>query len=186
MAKIVSLLWKAPVVVGAVTFGSFGAYQAAWSGADSLLNWGLMGAFERVITWLYFLGGGAITVGTLSGVYRIAKPALWVMVPLMAYSALVVGVWNGIASDFDYSRGEALRHPAQPANSYALQHMTPRGLYRSCHDERIKLTEDGQAFCKRALSVGPGERVPGSEHWCGGLLERLLGMNVCFYSGTKE
>lgn len=184
--NLVSVLWKTPVVIAAAILGSFAANQAAWSGADWLLNWGLMGLFERAITWVYFLVGTAVTYGTLWGVYRIAKPALWILVPVMTYSTFVLGVWNGVASDFDYTRGEALRHHDQPANAYALQHMTPRGLYRSCNDERIDLTEDGRAYCTRALSVGAGARIPGSEHWCGGLLDRLLGMDVCFDSSPKH
>jgi hypothetical protein len=184
--KIVSIIWKIPVVIVAVVLGSFGASQLGWSGADYLLNWNLMGLFERVITWVYFLIGSCLTIGTLFGVYRIARPALWIVVPIMIYSACILGIWNGIDCDFDYTRGEALRHHDQAANAYALQHMTPRGLYRSCNDARIELTEDGADYCTRALSVGPGEKIPGSEHWCGGLIEFLLGMNVCFYSSPKQ
>ena len=144
-----------------------------------VLNSALMKTLEQEITRLFFLVGSAVAGGTLWGVYRLAKPALWVLVPVMAYSALVSGVWNGIISDFDATRGAAIRHGF--ANVYALQHMTPRGLYRSCDDERIALAEDGDAYCKRVLSVGPGERIPGSEHRCG-----LLGMFSCFYSGANQ
>lgn len=181
--KVVSVLWKTPVVVGAVVLGAVGANQVTWSGADFVLNGRLMGLPEKSITGIFFLLGCAVVCGTWWGVYRIAKPALWALAPVIAYAALVLGLWNGITSDFDYSRGEALRHGA--ANTYALQHMTPRGLYRSCHDEHIELTEDGKAYCVRALSVGPGERIPGSEHMCGGLWERLLGM-ACFNSGSNQ
>jgi hypothetical protein len=179
LVKVVSFLWKAPVLLGAVILAAMGAGQVGSSGADLVLNTPLMGGLEQEITRLFFLVGSAVACGTLWGVYRLAKPALWVLVPVMAYSALVLGLWNGIISDFDYSRGEAIRH--QAANAYALQHMTPRGLYRSCEDERIELTEDGEAYCKRALSVGPGEPIPGSEHKCG-----LLGMFSCFYSGANQ
>lgn len=177
--KVVSFLWKALVVAGAVILGAIGANQVGWSGADLVLNSALMGSVEQEITWLFLLVGSAVACGTLWGVYRLAKPALWVFVPVMAYSALIPGIWNGIISDFDVTRGETLRHGF--ANTYALQHMTTRGLYRSCSDERIKLTEDADAYCKHALSVGPGERIPGSEHRCG-----PLGMVSCFYSGADQ
>jgi hypothetical protein len=181
--NVVSVLWKTPVVAGAVIVGAIGANQAGWSGADLVLNSPLMGWIEEKTTFLFFLFGSAVACGTLWGVYHIAKPVLWVLVPIIAYSAIVVGVWNGIISDFDYSRGEALRHRA--ANAYALQHMTPRGLYRSCEDERIELTEDGEAYCKSALRVGLGERIPGSEHRCSGFWEWLMGM-VCFNSDSNQ
>jgi hypothetical protein len=176
--KVVSFLWKAPVVAAAVILGAIAANQVGWSGADLVLNTPLMGGLEQEITRLFFLVGSAVAGGTLWVVYRLARPALWVLVPLMAYSALVPGAWNGIVSDFDTIRGEAIRHHA--ANAYALQHMSPRGLYLSCEDQRIELTEDGEAYCKSALSVAPGERVPGTEHKCG-----LLGMFSCFYTKAK-
>ena len=102
----------------------------------------------------------------------------------MAYSALVLGLWSGIVSDFDYSRGEAIRY--HTGNSYVLSHMTPRGLYRSCHDDRIELTEDGKAYCASALKVGPGENIPGSEHMCIGLWEWIFGKPVCFYTSSNQ
>ncbi len=186
MAKIVSILWKTPVVIGATIAGYLVTGTAAWNGADLVLNRALMGILEQATTAFYFLGGTALSYGIVLGVYRIAKLALWVMVPLMIYSAVVVGVWNGWNSDFDYSRLEALRHSDQPANAYSLKQMMPRGLYLSCNDERIDLTDDGKEFCAKALTVAPGERIPGSEHWCGGLLDRLLGLNVCFYTAPEK
>jgi hypothetical protein len=176
--RLISALWKIPVVIAAIVIGAFGACQVTWSGADIVLNGILMGFIERTITAVYFLIGIGIAAGTLWGVYRIAKPALWVLVPVMAYSALVLGLWNGIVSDFDYSRGEAIRY--HTGNSYVLAHMTPRGLYRTCHDDRIELTEDGKAYCASALSVGPGENIPGSERMCIGFWEWIIGKPVCF------
>lgn len=175
--KVVSVLWKIPVVAIAVILGLGGANQVAWSGADLVLNSPLMGGIEEEVTWLYLLFGSAAACGAVWGVNRLAKPVLWVLIPAMAYMAIVPGIWNGIASGFDSTRGQALLHSY--ANAYALEHMTPRGLYRSCYDERIELTEDGKAYCMRALSVGPGERIPGSEHRCGDFWSTLIGI-VCF------
>ena len=143
-----------------------------------VLNGRLMALSEKFVTSVLCLLGCAVVCGTYWGVYRIAKLGLWVWAPVIAYMALVPGLWNGIVSDFDYSRGEALRHGS--ANAHALQHMTPRGLYISCQDKRIELTEDGKAYCALVLGVRPGERIPGSEHVCGGFWGRILG-TVCFY-----
>jgi hypothetical protein len=182
--KFVSLLWKIPVIAVALIMGGIAACQVTWSGADIVLNGILMGVIERTITGIYFLVGSTVAAGTLWGVYHIAKPGLWVLVPVMAYSALVLGLWSGIVSDFDYSRGEAIRY--HTGNSYVLSHMTPRGLYRSCHDDRIELTEDGKAYCASALKVGPGENIPGSEHMCIGLWEWIFGKPVCFYTSSSS
>ena len=106
--------------------------------------------------------GTAITVCPLVLVFKIAKPALVLIVPIVLCSAAVPGVWNGFASDFDATRVEVIRY--QYANGYALEHMSRRGLLRTCQDARIELTDDAKAVCARVLNVGPGERIPGSEH----------------------
>jgi hypothetical protein len=167
-----------------------------------------MGPIESFVTLFLFAVGAAMTVGSVFLVLRIAKPALFVMVPILLYFAVVMGAWDGLASDFDATRREVLKH--RWANGYALEHMTERGRFRTCHqgiytapfywqnapeegspgipgavDNRgidtgmgISLTDDAQAVCQRAMTVGPGERVPGSEHKCG-----FLGTSVCFYIG---
>jgi hypothetical protein len=177
--QIVPILWKTPVVAGAVVVGSIAANQAGWSGAELVVNSPLMGMFEDFVTGILFSVGAAISVGTLLLVQRLAKPVLWLMVPIFLYAALVLGAWNGFAGDFDATRLEAVKHRA--ANAYALEHMSPRGRFRSCEDERIELTDDAKAVCARSSNVGPGERIPGSEHRCG-----LLGMFGCFNTAPEK
>jgi hypothetical protein len=138
-----------------------------------VVNAPLMGPLEDLVTGVFSSLGAIVAVGTVLVVQKIAKPVLWLMVPILLYSALVLGAWSGVGGDFDATRLEAIRHHF--ANAYALEHMSPRGRYRSCEDERIVLTEDGKAVCARALDVAPGEAIPGSEHRCG-----FLGMFSCF------
>jgi hypothetical protein len=119
--------------------------MAGWSGAELLV----LRSNARFIADLYFTMGAGVSYSAFALVQRIAKPVLWVMVPMYFYSALVLGAWNGFASDFDAIRGEALKHHV--ANAYALGHMTERGRFFSCQDNRIELTDDAKAACARAL-----------------------------------
>ena len=167
MASVLKLLWKIPVVVGALVIGAMAANQAGWSGAEAIASRGSAG----FITDLFFILGAVVSIATLSLVQRIAKPVLWVMVPIVLYSALVLGAWNGFASDFDATRGEAI----------ALEHMGQRGRFLSCQDNRIELTDDAKAVCAKALNPVPGERIPGSEHRCG-----FLGMFTCFNTAPEK
>jgi hypothetical protein len=172
MPSIWRILWKVPIVALAVVIGSMAASQAGWSGAELVLNAPSIG-IGTFTTNLLFSVGVAITVGTGVLVQRIAKPILWVMVPILVYCAAVLGAWNGVVSDFDATRGAAIKH--RYANAYALEHMSERGRFLSCQDARIQLTEDAKAVCTHALNVAPGQRIPGSDHRCG-----LLGMFSCF------
>ena len=95
-------------------------------------------------------------------VQRIAKPVLWVLVPIFLYSALVLGAWNGFASDFDATRGEAIRYHL--ANAHAVGHMSDRGRFLSCQDNRIELTDDAKAVCARGVESSSRQRIPGNEH----------------------
>jgi hypothetical protein len=167
--KVPPFVWKTPVVAGALLVGALAANQAGWSGAEAIASRGDAG----FVTDLFFALGAAGCLGTFTLVRRIAKPVLWVMVPICLYSGLVLGAWNGFASDFDATRGEAIKH--HMANAYALEHMSEKGRYLSCQDGRIELTDDAKAVCVRALNPAPGERIPGSEHRCG-----FLGMSSCF------
>jgi hypothetical protein len=173
--KIPPFVWKPPVVAGALLVGAFAANQAGWSGAEAIASRGDAG----FVTDLFFTLGAGVCFGTCTLVQRIAKPVLWVMVPICLYSALVLGAWNGFASDFDATRGEAIKH--HMANAYALEHMSERGRFLSCQDGRIELTEDAKAVCARALNVAPGDRIPGSEHKCG-----LLGLMQCFDTAPEN
>jgi hypothetical protein len=168
------IIWKIPAVAVALLIGVIGANQAGWSGAELFLNSSLMGIFEEFITGLLANVGLIAAVGAAFFVHKIAKPMLWVLVPVFLYSAIVPGAWNGVASDFDATRGEAIKH--HYANAYALEHMSPRGRFLSCQDNRIELTDDAKATCASALTAGrPGEAIAGSEHKCG-----LFGMFSCF------
>jgi hypothetical protein len=101
------------------------------------------------------------------------------MVPILLYCALILGAWNGFSGDFDATRLAVRRHNF--ANGYALEHMSPRALYRSCNDAQIELTDDAKALCARTLKVGSGETIPGSEHRCG-----LLGLFSCFATAPEK
>jgi hypothetical protein len=188
--SVVKPVWKIPVVAVAIIAGAIGANQAGWSGAEEIVNAPLMGPIEHFVTGLLFAVGAVMTIGSALLVLRIAKPALFVMVPILLYFAVVLGAWNGFASDFDATRGEVIKH--HWANAYALDHMSARGRFRTCEvffgklaggfsvDEvltpkEIQLTDDAKAVCARLFNVGPGEPMPGSEHKCG-----FLGMSVCW------
>jgi hypothetical protein len=160
------IIWKTAVVPIALLIGALGASQAGWSGAELIVNAPLMGPLEDFATGIMLTLGAAMTIGPVMLVHRIAKPALFLMVPILFYSAVVPGAWNGFAGDFDSTRVEIIKH--QYANAYALEHMTPRGRFRTCKDERIELIDDeAKAICALALKAAPGERIPGSEHRCG-------------------
>jgi hypothetical protein len=105
MPSITSILWKTPVVIGALVVGCMAASQAGWSGAESIADRGQAG----FVTDLLLFGTLAISYGTLMLIERIAKPLLWVMVPVLPYFAIVLGAWNGFASDFDGRRGGAIK-----------------------------------------------------------------------------
>ena len=68
----------------------------------------------------------------------------------MAYAGLVLGMWDGLASGFDATRVEVIRH--KYANAYALRHMSSSAFEATCYDSRINLTADAKALCgaKRA------------------------------------
>jgi hypothetical protein len=177
--KVTPLLWKTPMVAIALLIGSVAANQAGWSGAELVVNAPMMGLAEGLVTSLMLIVGAILAIGSLVLVYTRAKPALWLMAPILLYSALVLGVWNGFVGDFDSTRVEAIKYHF--ANAYALEHMSPRGRFRTCEDKRIKLTDDAKAVCGRASNVAPGEHIPGSEHRCG-----LLGMSSCFNTAPEK
>jgi hypothetical protein len=144
------VIWRIPTVAVALLIGNLAAIRAGWSGAELFLNSSLMGWFEEFVTGVVCNVALIAAVGATLLVQKIAKPMLWVMVPVLLYSAIVPGAWNGVASDFDLTRGEAIKHHF--ANAYALDHMSPRGRFLSCRDDRIKLTDDAQAACATTLT----------------------------------
>jgi hypothetical protein len=131
------IIWKTPVVVVALLMGSLGATQVGWSGAELITNLPLMGPLEDLGTGILLAISAAITLTLLVLVHKIAKPALVLVVPILFYSVAVPGAWNGFASDFDPTRAEVLKH--QYANGYALEHMSPRGLFHTCEDVGIEI-----------------------------------------------
>ncbi len=174
------IVWKTPVVVVALLVGSLGATQAGWSATQLVVNAPFMGPIEDFFTGIMFAVGAAMTIGPLILAQRIAKPALYLTVPILVYSAVVPGAWNGFAGDFDTTRVQAIKH--QYANAYALEHMSERGRFLSCKDERIELIDDdAKAVCARALNIAPGEHIPGNEHRCG-----FLGMFGCFDTAQQN
>jgi hypothetical protein len=171
-------VWKIPVVAVAIIVGAFGANQAGWSGAEAIVSAPFMG-IEQFFASLLFTVGVLMTAGSVSLVWKIAKPALFVMAPILLYCAVLLGAWDGFVSDFDTTRLQVMKH--QWANGYALEHMSARGRYLTCKDKQIQLTDDAEAVCTRILNVGPGETIPGSEHRCG-----FLGMSACVYTGKDK
>jgi hypothetical protein len=101
MPFVWKIVWKTPVVAVALLVGMFGASQAGWSGAEAIVNYPFSGALEDFITGIIFIVSAAMAVGPVVLVYKIAKPALVLMVPILLYVAHVPGAWNGVASDFD-------------------------------------------------------------------------------------
>lgn len=94
-------VWKTAVVVMALLLGALAATQAGWSGAELVVNYPFMEMFEEFVTGIMFSFTMAVSAGAVFVVYEIAKPVLWVMVPILLYSAAVPGVWNGFLGDFD-------------------------------------------------------------------------------------
>jgi hypothetical protein len=118
MPAVWKIVWKTPIVMIALLLGAAGANQAGWSGTELIVSGPIMGILEDFITGLAWSIGTAISIGTFMPVQRIASPVVWLMLPMFLYSALVLGAWNGVVSDFDATRLEALKHHA--ANAYAL------------------------------------------------------------------
>ena len=124
--KLATAVWKTVAVIVAIIVGIFASNTAGWNGGAAMLDsatysgggLGLGGAVNLTVGAAGFLG--CIAVGYF--VFRTAKWVLWLVVPIMLYSGLVAGTWNGIASDFDVTRGAVIRY--HYANAYALRHMS--------------------------------------------------------------
>lgn len=153
------VIWKGLLVFVAFVIGILGANQAGWSSAELVVNARVMGLTEGLITGAVALIGSLTAIGCLSLIVKLAKPLRWVAAPIFLYCTLVPGAWNGLLSDFDYTRGEAIRHGL--ANAYALQHMSPRGRLLSCRDGRIELTDDAQKVCAELHDPNSGEAKQG-------------------------
>ena len=143
--KLATAVWKTVAVILAIIVGMFASNTAGWNGGAALLS---------PTTSLEHLDFVNLTLGVLGlfgcvavsyFVFRIAKWALWLLVPIMLYFGLVIGLLDGIASDFDVTRREVIRH--HYANAYALQHMSAHAFDLTCHDTQITLTEDAKVLC---------------------------------------
>jgi hypothetical protein len=178
--RLLTLLWKIPAAIFAMVVAALGASQAGWSGAELVADAIPMDILEEWVKAIIFILSVGLIIGSIICVYKIAKHALWVIGPILLYMIFVVGVWNGVLSDFDATRAYLLKtHYA--ANAYALDHMSARARYRTCNDEQIELEDDAKAVCVRAITAKPGEAILGSEHHCG-----LLGMFACYNTAPKK
>ncbi len=117
-----TLLWKTSVVAIAVVLSALGASGVGFHGAELIAKLpfikillefvGLSFGDEDVIgnflsaafgASIKFSVSAAMCLGPIFLVYRIAKPVLFIMVPILLWVA-VVGARNGIVSDFDVGR----------------------------------------------------------------------------------
>ena len=89
------ILWKTPVVIGASVLGFIAANQAGWSFKYLMLH--DEGIIGDNITYLITLAAGLISAAMLWSVWRLASPVLWILVPVMAWTCVVGGAWNGFA-----------------------------------------------------------------------------------------
>ena len=92
MSRITGLLWKITAVVIAALLGLICANQAGWNGADVALNFKETGLIGDFLESLMFLVSFGICYGAILFVKWIAKPLLWVMVPMFLYAAIVPGM----------------------------------------------------------------------------------------------
>lgn len=114
-----TLLWKTAVVAGAIVLGALGASGVGFHGAELITKLpfpkilaGFIGLSLRnedvIVTFLSAAFGPGVKFGVSAAmclgpsflVYRIAKPVLFIMVPILLWVA-VVGARNGIISGFD-------------------------------------------------------------------------------------
>jgi len=82
------IVWKTPVVAVAMIVAALGAIQAGWSGAELIVNAPLMGPIESLVTVFMLAVGAAMTIGSAFLVLRIAKPVLFLMVPILLFLLL--------------------------------------------------------------------------------------------------
>jgi hypothetical protein len=143
-------VWKTPIVGIALLIGSLGASQVGWSGAELVMNSSVMEPLEDLGITTLLAVAVVMTAGPIILIHRIAKPVLWLAVPILLYVAIVPGAWNGIAGDFDATCVAIIREGY--ANAHALEHMSLRGRHLTCRDERIDLTDDAKVVCERDLN----------------------------------
>jgi hypothetical protein len=150
--RVKSIIWKIPVVTVALLVAILFASQAGWSGAEVIVTAPIMEWWDTLGTSIIFVASAAIAAGAVMVIFRLAKHVLWLAAPVLLYVAVVLGAWNGYASSFDATRATALQQGY--ANAYALQHMSARGLYLTCNDERVELSDDAKPVCARAAISG--------------------------------
>ncbi len=119
-----TLLWKAAVVAVALVVAALGASGVGWHGAEMIaklpfikivvefvgLSFGDEDLIGSVVSAEFSAGikfglSAAMCLGPSFLVYKIAKPVLFIMGPILLWVA-IVGARNGIARGFDV--GQAL------------------------------------------------------------------------------
>ena len=141
----VALIWKTLALLLALVVGLIAANSLGWNGGEWLLGSSESDGLGAFINHLILVVSAVGCAAVLYFVARIAKWALWGFAPLMVYAALVLGTWDGVASGFDATRVDAIRH--HYANAYALEHMRRSAVHDTCRDARITLAVDARAIC---------------------------------------
>lgn len=117
-----TLLWKTAVVAIAGVLGALGASGVGWHGAEMIarlpfikilagfvgLSFGDEDVIGSVVSAEFgaavnFCISAAMCLGPSFLVYKIAKPALFIMVPILLW-VTIVGARNGIVNSFDVGR----------------------------------------------------------------------------------
>ena len=172
-----AFIWRAPLIAGSIIIGALGAIQAGWSGAELVVNAPLLHALQSVLIAFMFSAGAGFAILSLMVIRKITNRRKWVA--NLLFLAFVPGAWTGLVSDFDGTRLQVIRFGY--ANAFALERMSERGLFLTCGDHEIELTEDAREVCARVLRVNQGEVIPGSEHRCG-----ALGLLGCVFVGPEK
>ena len=147
ITRALTFTWKTIATVVAALISFVAANQVGWSGAELIVRWSDMKPPEQAFTLCLFAVSLALAFWSVFLIAKIAKIALWLVLPFLVYSAVVPGVWNGIASDFDTTRMQALKHHF--ADAHILDEMSERARLLSCNDGRIELTDDAKTLCSR-------------------------------------
>ena len=76
------------------------ASQVGWSGTELVVDAPLLESLEGLVVGVLGLACALITIFTVILIGRIAKPSLWLLVPVITLSA-VYGAFTGIIMEFD-------------------------------------------------------------------------------------
>lgn len=142
--KLATAVWKTTAVILAIIVGMLASNPAGWNGGAALLGPVTSSGRLDFVNLTIGVVGLFGCVAVVYFVFRIAKWVLWLLVPIMLYFGLVIGLLHEIASDFDVTRREAIRH--HYVNAYALRHMSTHAFDLTCHDTKTTLTEDAKVL----------------------------------------